>query len=316
MAETDGAPAFGLLRMGWVEAAFFLVLALAFLCKHFFRLSSDLLLPRAAASGCRKPGCLRCTFRGREQVAYFEGSTLYSERRTRGGAAGPAAQRPTVLWIDGLAARPVWPLLDFFPAGEPSWVAGLRALPCAVLVQEALATLDGVGSLVESTDDPDMVHRGVWDRSFLVNQGVVDPSLALKAPRTWSFVEAGLRQGHVISGCAFGNVFFSRLTPSRAAAAALRVTPHFGATNARIRYQFPLSLPRGATLSVDHRAYTQSVGEIFLFDDSHLHCVDVPQDVAPRIVLIIDLWHPDLTQAQRDSVRDRYPPMTDEGWHG
>ena len=49
-----------------------------------------------------------------------------------------------------------------------------------------------------------------------------------------------------------------------------------------------------------------------MFDDSFVHSVEYPacdeEEDRCRIVLIVDLWHPELTQAERQILCHMYPP--------
>ena len=53
-------------------------------------------------------------------------------------------------------------------------------------------------------------------------------------------------------------------------------------------------------LRVADKFVTWNEGEMFVFDDSFDH--EVWNESEERVVLIVDLWHPELTQEQRDSL--------------
>lgn len=63
-------------------------------------------------------------------------------------------------------------------------------------------------------------------------------------------------------------------------------------------------------LIVDGKTLTWELGKCLLFDDSFLHSVthsgnmSRDQSSAPvnRIVLIVDMWHPDLSLNERDAI--------------
>ena len=81
-----------------------------------------------------------------------------------------------------------------------------------------------------------------------------------------------------------------------------------GPTNARLRAHLGLVVPEGdCRIRVgDAPPRPWVTGEVLLFDDSFEHEVWNETDAA-RLVLIVDLWHPDLaTDAQRLATLD--PP--------
>ena len=91
------------------------------------------------------------------------------------------------------------------------------------------------------------------------------------------------------------------------------IAPHCGPTNHRLRLHLALSVPpaRADTeatpretigIRVGNETRRWRTGSALLFDDSFEHEV-WNRAGAPRLVLIVDVWHPDLTLAQRDEVR-------------
>jgi Aspartyl/Asparaginyl beta-hydroxylase len=145
----------------------------------------------------------------------------------------------------------------------------------------------------------------------------------------------------LLDGCLFGNVLVSKIYPGTI------IEPHCGPTNVRHRLQFVLERP-SSSLSKHHdpgRQLSLQVGpshrlfwdnndnidkknstskeddrmEMFVFDDSYVHSVTFPHqrhqntheanNDSYRTVLIVDLWHPDLSSTERTLLRDLYPPM-------
>jgi len=63
-------------------------------------------------------------------------------------------------------------------------------------------------------------------------------------------------------------------------------------------------------LTVLDEQVTWREGDVFVFDDSLTHAVDYPEKLSstkPRVVLIVDLWHPDLTDTERKVILGLYP---------
>lgn len=85
--------------------------------------------------------------------------------------------------------------------------------------------------------------------------------------------------------------------------------PHYGPTNKKLRCFLPLFVPdtphsssesssSSCWLEVDGQRIHLSNGECFVFDDSFYHEAANEHPTQPRIVLIVDVWHPDLTNEE------------------
>jgi aspartate beta-hydroxylase len=66
----------------------------------------------------------------------------------------------------------------------------------------------------------------------------------------------------------------------------------------RLRAQLVLVHEGGASITVGEETRPYVEGEAFVFDDSFEHSV-VHEGDANRVVLIVDVWHPDLPQHLR-----------------
>ena len=88
-----------------------------------------------------------------------------------------------------------------------------------------------------------------------------------------------------------GQAYFSVMSPST------HVTAHCGPTNARIRCHLGLIVPETSVIRVNQTKLHWRELRCIVFDDSFEHEVWNPD--AERVVLIIDLWHPDLTEEER-----------------
>ncbi|KAH8055081.1 peptide-aspartate beta-dioxygenase [Aureococcus anophagefferens] len=171
-----------------------------------------------------------------------------------------ALQRPSTL-VAGLEARPLWDDLDEFPAVRA--VAGGAVL--AALLPELVAELarDRADSLVVAQAEG-LVDgaRARWDEIVLFKHDVDDAAAAARFPRTL----AAIRDADDGRGPSFFNA-----------------KVHGG----------------GASIRVGDRAPVSWVpGEALVLDDSFEHEV-VHAGAAPRVVLILDFWHPDLPAEDR-----------------
>ena len=84
-----------------------------------------------------------------------------------------------------------------------------------------------------------------------------------------------------------GSAYFSRLAPGT------HLNAHCGPTNARLRLHLGLVVPDGCSIRVGDEVRTWVEGRCLLFDDSFEHEV-WNNATSERLVLIVDVWHPDL----------------------
>lgn len=82
-----------------------------------------------------------------------------------------------------------------------------------------------------------------------------------------------------------------------------RIEPHHGVTNARVVIHIPLRVPAGCFLEVTGvgRHFWQP-GRAMVFDDTFEHSAENPSD-AVRGILLMDSWHPDLSEPERAAFR-------------
>jgi len=207
-------------------------------------------------------------------------------------------QRPTFLWIPGMADRP------YFGRERFSWYEGLEAATADIRA-ELLAVLDrqsGITPFLDVSDkDAEDAYLGgdrdgrAWDAFFFHRHGRAFAEHLAMCPRT----AAALEQVPLtrIDGHA-PEVLFSVLSPDT------HIKPHHGVTNARVVTHLPLVIPEGdCKLVVGGEAHAWQEGRCVTFDDTFLHEAwnRTPQR---RVVLILDTWNPDLTEPERAALRD------------
>lgn len=182
-------------------------------------------------------------------------------------------QRP-LYPLEGLAARP-W--------HAPRRYAWTRAL------EENANAIRAELAAIRSTPHPEaqsLAASGSWHQYLLYRYGERVDEHCARCPRTAALVDA------IPGADRAGLVYFSVLGPHT------HVTAHAGPTNLRIRCHLPLVVPDGCTLRVGSTTRRWQEGKCLVFDDSFVHEADNPSG-SERIVLIVDVWHPDLTRAER-----------------
>lgn len=135
-------------------------------------------------------------------------------------------------------------------------------------------------------------HNLDWTAIHLLFKGERIALNADHCPQTMALM-AELHQP-VIRG-ASPNAMFSLLAPRT------QIPPHVGINNARLVCHLPLIVPEGCWFRVGAETRSWRPGEVLVFDDTIEHEASNPTDEL-RVVLIFDVWHPDLSAVERDAV--------------
>jgi aspartyl/asparaginyl beta-hydroxylase (cupin superfamily) len=135
-------------------------------------------------------------------------------------------------------------------------------------------------------------HNPKWTAIHLLQVGHRIETNARHCPRTMEVI-GGMPMPHVHA--ASPNAMFSLLAPRT------RIPPHTGAANTRLVCHLPLIVPPGCGFRVGATTRQWKVGEAFVFDDTIEHEAWNDSDEL-RVVLIIDLWAPALSEAERTAV--------------
>jgi|tagenome__1003787_1003787.scaffolds.fasta_scaffold20989346_11 aspartate beta-hydroxylase len=135
---------------------------------------------------------------------------------------------------------------------------------------------------------------GAWSMIPLIRNGRVVEEFASRCPRTMQLAKGlDLPDIPLISP----SLYFSVLEPGS------RIEPHIGITNARIIAHFPLIVPENCGFRVGGELRQWERGKALIFDDMTTHEAWNDSDRI-RVVLIADLWRPELTVAERAAVTD------------
>lgn len=160
------------------------------------------------------------------------------------------------------------------------------------LVRDLEDNFDGIRSEVDRLDfhlyheeAEDIARKGSWKVFMLYEAGRKNEKNCRLVPTIASILES-----HESVRRLGGLVYLSRLHPNT------RIAPHRGGTNMRLRCHLGVRIPEGnCAMRVGSEELTWRQGKCIVFDDSFEHEVwnDTEDD---RIVLLIDIWHPDLTK--------------------
>lgn len=196
----------------------------------------------------------------------------------------PPQRLTTTLFMPGLPSRP------WFDPGEFEWMERVVALGAAVradlggLSDVSACFLSYVG---EDRGVPESIARG-WRSFFLCRDGHWHPSAARLCPATLVLVD-GLPWFP-------GDIMFSVLGPG------VEIPPHYGLDNLHLTLHLPLIVPAGCGIEVNGVHRTPVVDEPLVFDDTFRHSA-WNRGEEDRTHLVVDVWHPGLTSAERTALR-------------
>ncbi len=206
----------------------------------------------------------------------------------------PGPQQPTNFHYPDLPQNQFYDPLDFdwAPAIEDAAPAIRGELEA--LLQDASdefrAYIHGVAETVELGANQALVKSKDWSVLSLCENGWLAPKLVERCPRTWETV---LRHAPLPRIPGWGpTVMFSMLK------AGARIAGHNGMYNMRLICHLPLIVPPGCRFRVGNEVREWEAGKLLIFDDSVEHEAwnDSAED---RIVLIFDIWRPELSEQER-----------------
>jgi aspartate beta-hydroxylase len=211
------------------------------------------------------------------------------------GRAKAYTQQPTLMLVPRLPAIPFYDNADF------PWLKRLE--DAAEIIRDELIALIGEdeGGFKPYVDHPEGsplnqwagLNRSMrWNALFLWKDGVRVEEQCRRCPKTAALLaQAGMAD---IAGYA-PTAFFSVLQPHT------EIPPHTGVTNARLIAHVPLIVPDGCRFRVGNVTRPWRPGEAWVFDDTIEHAAWNDSDEI-RIILILDVWNPLLSAAERDMV--------------
>lgn len=136
-------------------------------------------------------------------------------------------------------------------------------------------------------------HNRDWTAIHLIERGTNVAANAAHCPETMAFL-AQMDQP-VIPGCG-ANAMFSLLAPHT------HIPPHVGVANFRLLCHLPLIVPHRCWFRVGAETRDFAEGQSWVFDDTIEHEAKNETDRL-RVILIFDLWHPDLSPAERSAIQ-------------
>lgn len=202
-------------------------------------------------------------------------------------------QEPRAYFFPGLAN------IQFFPRDMFPWLEGLEAATADI--RHELEQLSGDKGFVPyiraSADAPTrsdhpLLNNDAWSAFFLWKDGAPVPGNAERCPKTLAAL-ADLPLSRIAGRTP--SILFSRLKPGA------HIPPHNGFLNTRLICHLPLIVPPNCHLRVGNEQREWREGKAWVFDDTIEHEARNGSDRS-RVVLIFDIWRPELTAQERDQV--------------
>jgi aspartate beta-hydroxylase len=205
--------------------------------------------------------------------------------------------QPTNFFYPGL------PCIEFFDREEFPWLEEVEA--ATPRIQDELAGV--LGDEVAAADLEPYMQRGdgepveqwtelnkslKWSAYHFAIYGRQFESHRRKCPFTASLLD---RMPQPVIQNRSPASLFSILQPKT------HIPPHNGVANIRLLCHLPLILPPDCRFRVGNSLREWKIGEAFVFDDSIEHEAWNDSDQV-RAVLIFDIWHPYLSETERDFV--------------
>lgn len=195
---------------------------------------------------------------------------------------------------------PFLPADEFFDRDHFPWLPALEAhFPAIRAEAESLLGrgVEGIVPYVQMQSGSPQTKWSSLDRSYdwsvfhLWRFGVRDDDHARRCPATVAAIQATVPLA--MMGRRTPNIFFSILKPRT------RLPAHTGVSNTRAIVHLPLIVPPGCGFRVGGETREWREGEAFAFDDTIEHEAWNDSD-EPRVVLILDVWNPHLTEIERN----------------
>lgn len=194
---------------------------------------------------------------------------------------------------------PELPQIQFYERGDFAWAQAVEAATPRVRAELEALLASGTGFepyIRQVADRPNfgnpLLESLDWSAGYLIRDGHEVVANAARCPETMRML-AQLPLCRITGRTP--SVLFSLLRPGT------RIRPHHGFTNARLICHLPLIVPGECALRVGNETRAWREGELVIFDDSIEHeAWNLSKE--RRVVLLFDVWRPELTAEERTLV--------------
>ena len=168
-----------------------------------------------------------------------------------------------------------------------------------VIRQEALTAFFGKESAFKEEAE-NLREEGLWQQLVLFETGVQNANGCKLAPKTCDLILKYMKE--IAAECKHGQVKFSVIH------SGTHVWPHSGPSNCRLRAHLGLVIPdvtddERLEIRIADGYASWKEGQFLIIDDSFEHEVWYrKKNGGIRLILLIDMWHPDLSKDQREAI--------------
>eukprot|EP00977_Amphora_coffeiformis_P001435 scaffold291_cov168-Amphora_coffeaeformis.AAC.4 len=198
-------------------------------------------------------------------------------------------------------------------------------------------------STTTGTEHQQTLHEGTWDWHSYMLKGVVQGHFCAHFPQTTAVLQVLRDEGLLFEGTPFGYSFYSTLH------AQSKIEPHTAPMNFRLRIHLPLIVPKVGNDATASTATTTTAtaqesnndnknndsndaddlpcgirvgplirpwveGQALVLDDAYRHAVWNQTDTA-RVILLVDIWHPDVTTTERQDIVQMFANVAEQRRH-
>lgn len=203
-------------------------------------------------------------------------------------------QQPTRYYFPGL------PQIEIYDNAGFDWVAGLEAKTPRIQAELKQVLADHAAFRPYLERDETQLHvrshelldNDDWGAFYLWKDGRRIEENCARCPVTaaaFDNIPLDFADGKSPS------VLFSLLKPGA------HIPPHHGLVNTRLICHLPLLVPGPAWLRVGSKVHHWQEGKVVIFDDTIEHEAKNESD-RTRVVLLFDIWRPELTEQERREV--------------
>jgi len=203
-------------------------------------------------------------------------------------------QEPTEFCYPGL------PAIEFYPRERFPWLEPLEAATPTIRAEllEVLKADAGFEPYVKYDTSLPLDQWAAlngslsWSAFHFLHQGRRFEENCARCPRTVE-VLAGLPQPRAVGR--MPAAMFSVLRPRT------HIPAHTGVANVRLVIHLPLLVPPGCRFRVGNQTREWQEGRAWVFDDTLEHEAWNDSDQV-RVILLCDVWHPDLSASERELI--------------
>jgi aspartyl/asparaginyl beta-hydroxylase (cupin superfamily) len=204
-------------------------------------------------------------------------------------------QQPSMLHVPRL------PAIQFYDNADFPWLKDIEAATAAIREELVVVLREDGAEMRPYVAHPDgapvaqwgeLNHSPRWSAFFLWEDGKRIDSHCARCPRTAALLDTI----PMLDLEGFGpTVLFSILSPRT------HIPPHSSSTNARLVTHLPVIVPPNCRFRVGNETRDWQEGRAWVFDDTIEHEAWNDSD-SLRVILMIDIWNPYLTTAERELV--------------